>query len=384
MGAGASVELSPAAREACIEEFSKFKAELETKFGESGSEAEIASFLQQCGGRMKLAIHERWLSTDPEEILEPELQIVDAHHHLWDYRAFDQWPYPNKLYMLEEFGKDAVSTGGHNIKGTVYVQCGTGYRKEGAPNLKAVGEVEFCESIYLKSKGNGVRVCWGCVGSVDLHSADVEEALIEMKKSSSFKGVRATGPYDEDFRRGMAFLDKHGLVMDRWHSHSSPTNNDEWIHEIDALAALASDFPNVTIVMNHLGGVVGPNLTAEEVALWKAAVTNIASSCSNVYCKLGGIQMAANGWKIDSSEREVPVSSEQLADLTFEWYSHAITAFGPSRCMFESNFPVDRACVSYRTLWNSFKRIAQRLNLSKEDKAYLFSETAQRVYHLES
>ena len=229
MGAGASVGL----REACIEEFSELKKELDSKLAETGSDAEIASYLNKdFTEKMKLAVQERWLSQNPEDIIEPELEIIDAHHHLWDYRAFEHWPYPEyKLYMITEFEKDAVNTGGHNIKGTVYVQCGTGYRKDGAPHLQAVGEVQFCEEIHNKSKESEVRVCWGCVGSVDLHSAEAEEALIEMKKSTCFKGVRATGPYDDDFKRGMAFLDKHGLVLDRWHSHWSPTNNDKWMED---------------------------------------------------------------------------------------------------------------------------------------------------------
>ena len=76
------------------------------------------------------------------------------------------------------------------------------------------------------------------------------------------------------------------------------------------------------------------------------------------------------------------IGSEEVCELLFPYSQYVIEAFGPDRCMFESNFPVDKECISYRTLWNAFKRIAGRLGLSESEKAAIFGGTATRVYRL--
>ena len=143
---------------------------------------------------------------------------------------------------------------------------------------------------------------------------------------------------------------------------------------------LAEEYPTVTIVLDHLGAAVGPNLSDDEAAKWRADIASIASSCQNVVCKVGGIQMKINGWGWEN--RATPISSEEIAEATWPWYSHVIECFGPERCMFESNFPVDKDTCSYRTLWNAFKIIANRAGLSEPQKRDIFAETAMRVYSL--
>ena len=100
--------------------------------------------------------------------------------------------------------------------------------------------------------------------------------------------------------------------------------------------------------------------------------------------KVGGAQQRVGPWEppFHMHQRAAPIGSEELCDTLYDFYAHAIEAFGPDRCMFESNFPVDKECVSYRTLWNTFKRIAAKMGLSDGEKAALFSGTAARVYRL--
>jgi len=154
------------------------------------------------------------------------------------------------------------------------------------------------------------------------------------------------GPYDDAFKRGLALMADRGLVLDRWHM---PKNGAADMSELPRLAALAREFPTLTVVLNHLGGLVGPAVAndPEALAQWRAGIEELAG-CPNVVCKLGGIQMAANGLGLE--KRETPVGSDELLELTSPWYEHAVRTFGAARCLFESNYPVERDCVSYRTL----------------------------------
>lgn len=326
-----------------------------------------------------------WLESAPrEDVLEPDLEIVDAHHHLWDnVRLGNSFPYREKRYRMDGLLEDIIS-GGHNVIATVYVQAGSYYRRDGPAHMRSVGEVEYVQGvaaaadsgIYKNALGRVPRLGLGIQGSVDLKDSQCEEALNAMRRFRNFRGVRAGGPFNDAFRRGMALLQAHGLVFDRWHH---PRDAESWIAEISNLAALAREFPKVTIVMDHLGGAVGPKMSEEGIARWKEAISDIAT-CENVYCKCGGIQMKVNGFGLEA--REIPIGSEELCELVFPWYEHAIRSFTPERCMFESNFPVDKDCVSYRTLWNTLKRVAARLGLSAEEKRAIFKGTAMKVYRL--
>lgn len=274
---------------------------------------------------------------------------------------------------------------GHNVVGTVYVEAGSFYWRQGPAEFRPAGEVEYCQGIaaacdaglYGPARDRFARVCWGIQGTCDLRHPNVEAVIGQMMTSRNFRGVRAGGPYDEAFKRGFRVLEKYGLVYDRWH-HPNPIYEPE---ELPKLKALAQEFPGVTIVLDHLGGAVGPNMGGPEAeARWRADISDLAASCPNVVCKVGGIQMVINGFGLE--KRPAPIGSEELAELTYPWYSHVIDAFGPARCMFESNFPVDKDCVSYRTLWNTFKRVAARMGLSDAEKRSIFHDTAVRVYKL--
>ncbi len=199
-----------------------------------------------------------------------------------------------------------------------------------------------------------------------------------MMKFANFRGIRFrprpnewTDDNDAELRRGVAMLDKYNLTMDYWeHDYTL----------LPKFIRLAKAFPNVTMILDHLGGYVGPGMTNKEFEDWKKNMSILGKECPNVNLKVGGIQMEENEFGFQL--RKTPIDSEELAQVTMKYYGHAIDCFGPSRCMFESNFPVDKSCVSYRTLWNAFKRIANMKNMTPSDKDAIFHDTACRVYKL--
>jgi predicted TIM-barrel fold metal-dependent hydrolase len=174
--------------------------------------------------------------------------------------------------------------------------------------------------------------------------------------------------------RGYALLGKHGLSFDNW----SPD-----FDRLPTLARLANANTDVTVIVNHLGGKIDPAAPADVVSRWRAGIDAVAS-CPNAVIKCGGGQMRVGAWEppYHMHQRSAPMGSEALCEQLFPFYQYVIEAFGPDRCMFESNFPVDKECVSYRTLWNLFKRIAARLGLSASEKAAIFGGTAKRAYRL--
>jgi len=326
-----------------------------------------------------------WLAQVNEPVLEPELPICDPHHHLWDF--------PNSRYLLDELLLDTGS--GHNVVSTVFVECGSMYRADGPAPLKCVGETEFVNGVAAMSASGGygaIRACKGIVSLADLNlGAKVGEVLdAHMAVGDRFKGIRHAAGWDasdqvrkshtnptrgmlldKTFRQGFRELGRRGLSFDAWLYHP----------QIPELTDLARAFPDTTIILDHFGGPLGigpyEGKGAEVFALWKRSITELAK-CPNVVAKLGGIAMPINGFGFHKRDR--PATSDELVAAGGAYYRHAIDCFGPERCMFESNFPVDKASCSYRTLWNAFKKIAA--GASNTEKAALFHDTAVRVYRL--
>ena len=327
---------------------------------------------------------EQWLAQEnPEQVLEPDLPIIDPHHHLWDIRTFSIEPHASfaqKVYLCEEIVND-IRESGHNVMQTVFAQCGAFYRAEGPTEMKCVGETEFVQGIVAMSNSGiygDVRLCAGIFGSADLRAgAKVEEVLrAHIAASPNFRGVRTAFPSNlsEDFMQGYAVLGKYQLSYDNY----SPD-----FERLPGLARLADSNTDVPVIVNHLGGTVNPDAPAQVAELWRHSIDAIAR-CPNAVMKCGGGQMRVGDWQppFHMGERATPIGSEEVCELLFPFYEYVINAFGPDRCMFESNFPVDKECISYRTLWNAFKRIAARLGLSETEKAAIFSGTAARVYRL--
>ena len=326
----------------------------------------------------------KWLAEErPEQVIEPNLPIVDSHHHLWDLRTYDDEilkEFQHKVYLCEEIAED-IKLSGHNVTQTVFAQCGAFYRAAGEEALKCVGETEFVNGIAAMSRSGrygSAEVCAGIFGYADLRAGkDVERVLhAHLEASSNFRGIRSAFPKDlnDTFLEGYSVLGKLGLSFDNYHPDYT---------RLPTLAKLGQKFPEVTIIVNHLGGKVDPNDSTGDIAEWRECIDKI-SKCPNAVMKVGGAQQRVGAWEppFHNNLRPSPIGSSELCDLLYERYIYVIEAFGPNRCMFESNFPVDKECVSYRTLWNMFKLVAKRAGLSTSEKTAVFSRTAQQVYRL--
>ena len=321
----------------------------------------------------------QWLEQEtPETVMEPQLPIIDPHHHLWDLRQSTNPPtrFLQKVYLCEEFSKD-IKDAGHNIVQTVFAECHAFFRKDGPEAMKCVGETEFTHGIAAMSRSGlygTTRLCTGIFGTADLTLGKEVEAVLQahVAASPNFRGIRSPFPRDLNapFLEGYQLLGKYHLSYDNY----SPE-----YERLPLLAKLASKVPEVNIIVNHLGGKIVP----DDVQQWRECVKAIAA-CPNAFMKTGGAQQRVGPWEppFHRNQRKTPIGSEELCELLYPYYSYVIETFGPDRCMFESNFPVDKECVSYRTLWNAFKQIAARAGLSESEKTQIFSSTAARVYRL--
>jgi L-fuconolactonase len=330
-----------------------------------------------------------WLAKRPTEAaLESDLPIIDPHHHLWDTAHRGQYFLPD---LLSDIG------GGHNIVATVFLECQAMYRAHGPEEMAPVGEVEFVNGIAaMSASGNygPCRVAEAIIGYADLRLGarvrDVLEAEIAAG-NGRFRGIRMGVSWDGDdrvgkfasrivpphlvrdatFREGFAQLAKLGLSFESWQYHP----------QLSDAADLARAFPDTTIILNHVGGVlgVGPysGRRTEILTEWNADIRELAK-CPNVNVKLGGIGMTSFGFEFH--EREIPPSSQDLADAWRQYVEPCIEAFGVDRCMFESNFPPDKQSGGYTELWNAFKRITA--GASALEKKALYSGTAARVYRI--
>jgi predicted TIM-barrel fold metal-dependent hydrolase len=341
----------------------------------------------------------------PEAILEPELPIVDPHHHLWDRRNYPtpqapEHPFmtaiaPAQRYLLDELLADTGS--GHNIVATVFLECGAFYKADGPVELRPVGETEFVNGVAAMSASGlygPTRACAGIVGRADLLLGDAVTPVLEAHIQAGggrFRGIRNGASWDadpevlgplnrveaglylrDDFRRGFARLAPLDLSFDAWLLEP----------QLPDVIDLARAFPETTIVLDHVGTPLGRGVYAGKLAErfggWKANILELAKS-PNVVVKLGGLAMAFCNFPSFLAEPRAP--SEQLAAEWRPYIETCVEAFGPQRCMFESNFPVDMGAGAYAVLWNAFKRLAS--GASAAEKAALFSETAKRVYRLD-
>jgi L-fuconolactonase len=328
-----------------------------------------------------------WLAKAPQEpVLEPELPIVDTHHHLWDL--------PGYRYLLPDFVEDLQT--GHNVVATVFNECHAMYRARGPNEMRPVGEVEFCAGVAAMSESGNygpTRVNAGIVGFADLTLGDRVAPVLEAEIAAGggrFKGVRHAAGWDADpaignshtspgpglylqpsLRTGLKRLASYGLSLDAWVFHP----------QLQDLVSLARDCPEAPIVMCHMGGPLGYGRYAgkqEEVFKdWKAGMAELAK-CPNVSVKLGGVMMRLAAY--DYGKSPAPISSEGLAKLWGPYVMTCIELFGPQRCMVESNFPVEKMGIGYAGLWNAFKRMLG--GLSSTEKRLVFSGAASRVYRL--
>ena len=335
---------------------------------------------------MTIQVREDWLAQVTEEILEPTRRIVDPHHHF--FAVNPEFP----KYDLNTLWADTAT---HHVEQTVYLQCWEGYRDSGPEELKVVGETEWVDGFAARARKTPQAAQIGAImGTADLRrGARVREVLeAHLAASSLFRGIRDIAAWDasdtlmsmpgltdgnlygdRDFRAGFKVLTDMGLTFDAYHYHTQTPH----------LTALARAFPNAVIVLDHLGTPVGigPYAGKQEAVFtqWSRDLAELAT-CPNVNIKLGGLAMPWNGFGFETAKR--PPSSDELVAKQKRYYHYAIEKFGPERCMFESNFPVDKCAISYPVLWNAFKKLAAGYTEAEKDS--LFRGTATRVYKIKA
>ncbi len=327
-----------------------------------------------------------WVAKVSEPALEPELPIVDPHHHLWQRAGND--------YMFHDLLADTQT--GHNIVATVFVDCHSMYRKEGPAELRCTGETEFANGVAAMSASGiygNLRACAGIVSHVDLRLGAKAGPVFDAQIAAGngrFKGIRHQTGWDADpgirnsrtdptpeltrdktWREGFKELARRNLTFDAWLYHP----------QLGEIAELADAFPDTSIILDHVGGPLGyagyADRHDEVRAAWKKSMAELAKR-QNIVVKVGGLGMAM-GW-FDFYQRPTPPGSPELAEAFKPWVETCIELFGVNRCMYESNFPVDKITSGYGVLWNAFKRISAKASAS--EKTALFSGTASRVYRL--
>lgn len=341
-----------------------------------------------------------------ETILDPDLPIIDPHHHLWDLRpmvpAFPdpQHPFIAAIAQKPYYNFDALKADtdtGHNVIATVFMECGAFYDLDRDEDMKVVGEVEYVNGVAAQAASGlygDYRACAGIVGHANMmlgdRAAPVLEALVAAG-NGRFKGIRHQGAWDADpevlgppfhapeglyrsasFREGFAHLGKMGLTFDAWVLEP----------QLGDVIDLARAFPDQPICLDHCGTPLGlasyKGKLGDRFDTWRSAIRELAE-CENVHVKLGGLAMAFCG--LPDEGPAAGVNSETLAAMWRPYIETCIEAFGPQRAMFESNYPVDCWGATYPVLWNAFKRLAS--GASDEEKAALFSGTAARFYDME-
>ncbi len=336
--------------------------------------------LRFLGSTIQPMTNSAWLARTEEQAIESDLIICDPHHHLWQF--------PTNTYLVKELLADFE--GGHRIEKTVYVECQQKYHSQGPQALRPVGETEFVEQITPNHQQPAIAA--GIVGFADFTLGSEVQAVIEshLNASKRLRGFRYCSAWhesdkinnshsnpskdllqDSQFRAGLKCLQNFNLPFDSW----------LYFEQIPQLTALAQALPKLHIVLDHIGGPIGigpyANKRKEVFTVWQQNIIALAS-CPNVCVKLSGLTMTMAGFAWH--KREVPPASTELAAAMAPYYQHCIEHFGAERCMFASNFAVDRASCSYTVLWNAFKLLSQ--DYSSSERAALFHDTASRVYKI--
>ena len=336
-----------------------------------------------------------WLKRIREDVIDPEQRIIDPHHHLWP-KTTEGSANVKRLrlynYMLEDFWQDTSS--GHNVTDSVYIECSEFFWNSEKEHLNPVGETEHIKGLAKLSHKNSTKTSIsGIIGHANLLlGKDVNEVLerhIDIG-GNLFKGIRHAGSWDpsdkinnshhnpprdmylmKEFGEGVKALRNKSLVFEAWQYH----------HQLTQVVHLARNNPDLVIVLDHFSGPLGVDSYAtkkEEVYdNWKKDLKEL-SRCDNVFAKLGGLAMPVNGLGFETNPN--PPTSNEFMSIQRQFYLTTIDFFGTERCMFESNFPVDKYSVSYHVLWNAFKNLVK--DFSQTEKDHLFFKTASNVYNI--
>ncbi|GBG30576.1 L-rhamnono-gamma-lactonase [Hondaea fermentalgiana] len=366
--------------------------------------------------------------SDLKELGLDTQRIIDPHHHLFNFVDGGISTAPDASKGSEESGKDEskknplpalfYETFGRrlqvsvpyeakalnkdinrlNVRGTVFIECGSYYDMEAPEHLRSVGETVKVNEIAKSCPiiGNQIRV-----PSMAMEESKLEEVLDAHAKASTI--VKLTGvrdpvakidprmqgkvrtamdhniPYEhlasDEYARGAKVLERRGLTLDLY----------LFYHQLPMAAQLARKVPNLRLVIDHCGGLIGdqeyakPEVQQQMREEWEKSIEELAS-IPNVRIKLGGILMSYCGLGFD--EKETAPSAQEVADAQYPWMSFIIDKFGVDRCIFESNFPMDRVSVSYENCFASFMLIAKRYGCSAEDIDKMFYSNAVETYQL--
>ena len=337
-----------------------------------------------------LPVRQEWLNQHIEDPISPNIPIIDPHHHLWDV-GFGR-------YYIEELLED-INSSGHNIVSTVYIMSSSNtkiYSKDGLEEFKPLTEIEFATSEGKRADlipNNKVKVNASIVGSVDLTYGNKLQPVLEKAVNISegrLKGIRmllashidpriSSGAVKSDlglmlhpnFIEGAKCIQNANLSLDFWIYHT----------QLNEMEKIARSLPDLTIILNHIGGPIHlGEYEGKQAAThreWRSAMMRL-SRIPNINVKLGGLGMAVNGAKFHNNK--FPPNSVQLSDVWKPWIYETIDMFGFDRCMFESNFPVDKGSCSYGALWNAFKILAK--DMSDDEINKLFSKNAAKIYKI--
>jgi L-fuconolactonase len=326
---------------------------------------------------------------DAEVAMEPELAIIDAHHHLYGDAA------DTHHYLIDELSADMDA--GHRIVGTVYIEAyQAGWRTEGPPELRSTGEIERIVRLTAtpdSKPGDACRVASAIVSYVDLTSEASVVSVLDAHLSTGqgrLRGVRQQATWDGGrVGRFIANTPHPGLLNDRQFRNGYRRLQDYKLSfeatvyhtQLAEVVSLADAFPDIPIVLNHIGVPIGVEDYAQSPEQvfdrWRGGMRDLALR-PNVNLKIGGLGMPVLGFGFEA--REKPPNSSELAESWQPLILTCIETFGADRCLFESNFPVDRQSCSYVSLWNAYK-IATR-SLSQSEREDVFARTAARVYRL--
>ena len=324
-----------------------------------------------------------WLSKVEEDILEPDLAIIDPHHHLWLRNGY--------TYLMPELAVDLAS--GHNVVATVFAECHSMYRQNGPDAEKSLGETEFVRGQAAMSAGGQfgpTRACDVMFGNVDMTLGTDVRPLLERHMEASggrFHGVRYSTGWDADDAIHNVAPDPHMLVDKSVMAAAGGLaamnlELDCWLYhpQLDEVSALADAHPDLRIVLNHVGSPIlgGPYRGKQDEVFedWRARIRQVGER-QNVFVKLGAMPIRMPGFEGD---RSLPPGSEEVAAAWRPWMETCIEAFSPARSMFESNFPVQKRWCSYQVCWNAFKRLAA--DASASEKQDLFVGAAARAYNM--
>ena len=343
----------------------------------------------------KYTVNLEWLRRVVEEVIDPSQRIIDPHHHLWQKTTGDT---PNVRrhrlynYMLEEFWEDTSS--GHNVTDSVYIECSEFFWNSKDEHFNPLGETEYIKNLsQISCKNTEKTSISGIIGHANLllgkNANEILDRHVEIG-GNLFKGIRHAGSWDSntdinnshhnpprdmylinEFLEGIKLLSAKELVFEAWQYH----------HQLPQVTNLARKNPDLIIVLNHFSGPlgVGPYATKKDEVYrnWKKDLKALAR-CENVFAKLGGLAMPINGFNFEKNLS--PPTSDDFMSLQRQFYLTTIDFFGPQRCIFESNFPVDKSSISYQVLWNAYKKLVK--DFSEAEKDHLFYKTASDVYNI--